>query len=1669
MCGLTSTTLAGNTPTVGTGAWSIVSGAGGSITTPSSPTSAFSGTAGTTYVLRWTISNSPCTASTDDVTITFQRNPTTANAGADQVGSSMCGLTSTTLAGNTPTIGTGAWSIVSGTGGSITTPSSPTSTFSGTAGTTYTLRWTISNSPCTASTDDVTITFQRNPTTANAGADQVGSSMCGLTSTTLAGNTPTIGTGAWSIVSGTGGSITTPSSPTSTFSGTAGTTYTLRWTISNSPCTASTDDVTITFQRNPTTANAGADQVGSSMCGLTSTTLAGNTPTIGTGAWSIVSGSGGSITTPSSPTSTFSGTAGTTYTLRWTISNSPCTASTDDVTITFQRNPTTANAGADQVGSSMCGLTSTTLAGNSPTIGTGAWSIVSGTGGSITTPSSPTSTFSGTAGTTYTLRWTISNSPCTASTDDVTITFLALPAQPTITPSGSTTFCIGGSVTLTSSAGTSYLWSTGAITQSINVTASGSYTVQVTNANGCQSVPSAATVVTVNALPSQPTITPTGSTTFCIGGSVTLTSSAGTSYLWSTGAITQSINVTTSGSYTVQVTNANGCQSVPSAATVVTVNPLPSTPTITAGGPTTFCAGGSVTLTSTAGAYYLWSTGATTQSINVTTSGSYTVQVTNSNGCQSALSVPTVVTVNPLPLIDAISGLSSVCVGASIQLTNTTGGGTWSSLSPTRASVNSSGLVTGISAGSSEIRYTVTNGNSCTDYVFLTVTVNALPTIAAITGTPTVCAGSTTQLSDATAGGDWSSASPSIATISSTGLVSGVSAGSSVISYTVTNVNGCTSFVTQTVTVNALPVKPSLGTITQPTCALATGSVVLGSLPAGTWTINPGAISGSGTPTTISGLAAGTYNFTVTNSSGCTSTASDNVLINTQPPTPVVPNQTTSIMSGGTFNVTPVGVPVGTTYTWTAPIFTSGVTGTGAQSSPQSNISGTLSIPSGIGTATYTVTPVSGSCTGNTFTVTVTVTSTCVPVIIDTQPTNKSMCATSGVASFTVVAGNSSPFTYQWQYYNGATSTWANVANGSPAGANYSNATTATLDVTGITAPGNYQYRCRVTNCGGANNATSSAATLTVNAPPSAPTVGTITQPTCNVSTGSVVLGGLPATGTWTVISTPGSIMTTGTGTSTTIINLAQATTYTFTVTDGISTCTSLASGNVGINAQPLTPTPPTVGAITPPSCPLPTGSVVLGGLPASGTWTLTRYPLGITSTGTGSITTIEGLLTGSYNYTVANASGCVSGISSTVVIPAVPPKPAAPGVGTITQPTCASATGSVVLTGLPAGSWEVNPGAITGSTSTTTISGLSAGTYNYTVTNSIGCISLPSLDIVIDPQPPTPSVSNQTTTIPSGGTFNVAPVGVPGGTTYTWLAPTYSGDVSGGVAQTIPQSNITGTLIIPTGTGTATYIVTPKSGLCVGATFTLTVTVTSSCIPVTIVSQPADDSMCATVGSASFSVTTGGSAPYVYQWQYYNGATWESVVTGLPSGASYSNANSSALGVSGITAAGNYLYRCYITNCSNFTDATTDAATLTVNAPPAAPTVGTITQPTCAVATGSVLLSGLPAGDWTINPGAITGSTASTTIPGLTAGTYNYTVTNSLGCTSSLSGDIVLTQPTAPSTPVASVTLQPTCDVATGTIVVTSPVAGSGYEYSVGGAYQSGTTFTGLSSGDIM
>lgn len=145
--------------------------------------------------------------------------------------------------------------------------------------------------------------------------------------------------------------------------------------------------------------------------------------------------------------------------------------------------------------------------------------------------------------------------------------------------------------------------------------------------------------------PAAPAITASGPTTFCTGGSVTLSAPAGTSYLWSNNATTQSINVTTSGSYTVR-TITGSCTSAVSNATVVTVNTPPAKPTITVGGGLTINSGMTVALGGPMGFSYLWSNNATTQIINAGVAGDYTLRVI-ANGCTSEASDPVTLTVLP--------------------------------------------------------------------------------------------------------------------------------------------------------------------------------------------------------------------------------------------------------------------------------------------------------------------------------------------------------------------------------------------------------------------------------------------------------------------------------------------------------------------------------------------------------------------------------------------------------------------------------------------------------------------------------------------------------------------------------------------------------------------------------------------------------------------------------------------------------------------------------------------------------------------------------------------------------------------------------------------------------------------------------------------------------------
>jgi hypothetical protein len=271
---------------------------------------------------------------------------------------------------------------------------------------------------------------------------------------------------------------------------------------------------------------------------------------------------------------------------------------------------------------------------------------------------------------------TATNGICSTSSTPTYVNFNPIPSS-TVTASGPTTFCQGGSVTLSAPTGNSftYLWSNGATTQSITVAASGTHSVTVSNSFNCSSSSTPITVV-VNALPTA-SITAGGSTTICSGNSLSLTAASANAYLWSTGATTQSINASTSGNYTVQAISAAGCTATSS---VVALNVLPSpTAVISQASGTTFCQGGSVVINSTPASAYLWSNNETTQAVSATTSGVYSVLVTAANGC-TATSNTINVTVLPTPTAVIYPGTTvNICAGSTVTLsTGTAASYTWS-------------------------------------------------------------------------------------------------------------------------------------------------------------------------------------------------------------------------------------------------------------------------------------------------------------------------------------------------------------------------------------------------------------------------------------------------------------------------------------------------------------------------------------------------------------------------------------------------------------------------------------------------------------------------------------------------------------------------------------------------------------------------------------------------------------------------------------------------------------------------------------------------------------------------------------------------------------------------------------------------------------------------------
>lgn len=279
-------------------------------------------------------------------------------------------------------------------------------------------------------------------------------------------------------------------------------------------------------------------------------------------------------------------------------------------------------------------------------------------------------------------------------------------------------------------------------------------------------------------------------------------------------------------------------------------------------------------------------TGVTPGTVNI-------IYTHGTTGCVNTSTSKTITVINP-PVVTPITGVDSVCVGSTLVLSTTTNGGYgfYYSSNTALATVTTSlynGFVTAISAGNLVITYTLING--CSVSVTKNIKINAKPTVTAITGGSVVCTGSTLQLANTTPGGVWS-ASNSRVTVSSNGLVTGITSGSSTVSYNVTNSSGCSTTVSQVITINTSPTVSAI----QGADSLCPNQTTLytNATTSGTWSSLNTNIATVGTGGVVTGVSNGTASiiYTVTGSNSCATTVSKNIYIKAITPVNVITGAT---------------------------------------------------------------------------------------------------------------------------------------------------------------------------------------------------------------------------------------------------------------------------------------------------------------------------------------------------------------------------------------------------------------------------------------------------------------------------------------------------------------------------------------------------------------------------------------------------------------------------------------------------------------------------------------------------------------------------------------------------------------------------------------------------------
>ncbi len=1225
-----------------------------------------------------------------------------------------------------------------------------------------------------------------------------------------------------------------------------------------------------------------------------------------------------------------------------------CPAATTNVTVTQFANTITANAGPDLT---VCGspVPSINVVGSVTGVTTGIWSGGSGTyspsNTSLNLNYTPSAAEIASGSVTLTLT-TTNNGTCPGASDQVTLTLSQFTSTLSTVPTHVS--CFGGTngaVDLTVSGGfapATYSWSNGATTQDISGLAAGSYTVTVTDVNGC--VGSTTQTIT------QPTLLVANlaslSNVSCFGGSngsATIGVTGGTTtYQFSlNGGPNQgsgTFSGLAAGSYSVLVTDANGCTATQNF--TITEPPAPLTLTFTQNN--VLCFGGtsgSIDLTPSGGTTpytYLWSNGATTQDINGLAAGTYSVIVNDANGttggCTATVSVTITQPAAPVALTFTQSNVS--CNGGSngsIDLSVTGGTPAYTYLWSNGATTQD---ISGLPAGTYTVTVNDANGSSggCTSSTSVTITqpVPLTQSISAFvypSGTNISCFGASDGSINLTIGGGTPGYTYLWSNGSTTEDPSGLPAGT----YTVvaTDANGCTINSIITLVQPAVlgsTVTPSLypGDVNVSGC-VNDGSIDLtptGGNPVYTYLWSNGA-----TTQDISGLAAGTYTVIITDANGC-QTTNGYTLVGPNPMTTSVsatiyPSGTNISCFGASDGFVDLVVNGGTpnyTYLWS----------NGATTQDLSNVPA--------GTYDVTITDANGCQMFETINLTqpVVLTSSLSPSVY-AGGFNVSGCVPDGEIDLTP-SGGSPGYTYLWS--NGSTS----------------------QDLTGLPAG---TYTVTVTDVNGCQT----ISTITLTQPGDlTETISATTFPSgTNISCFGASDGNIDLTPNG---GTPGYTYLWSNGATTQDLNNVPAGTYGVTITDQ-NGCQ--VSSSITLTQPPLLTQ--TITAFTYPSGSniscfgLSNGSVDLtpsGGNPGySYLWNT-----GATSQD------LSGLPAGTYSVQVTDLNGCTVNANITLVEPTQLTGGLVPSIyaGGVNVSGCVN-DGTIDLSvngGSPIYTYLWSNGA-----TSQDLSGLAAGTYSVTVTDINGCQTSQNITLT----GPSPLSQSITAFVYPSGT-NVSCFGASDGSIDLTIGGgiTPYGYVWSNGATTQDLNNIPA--------GTYSVVVTDALGCQITSAITLNQPPPLSQTIVGFLYPSGSNISCFGASDGSVDLTVAGGNPgYTYLWS--NGATTEDL-TGVPAGT-------------------------YSVVATDPNGCTINSIITLVQPPALSISLSAFTY----IGGNNVSCTGASDGsiDLTVGGGSpgftYNWSTGGTNqdISGIPAGTYSVIVTDLNGC--QINGDITLTEPT--------------------------------------------------------